>query len=207
MIFSRCFLVLNKIIIQFAKTYPKTWIGNLKRLGITHVLNMAQELDLDADYAKHGIKLVNIEAKDAKTYNIRQDFDRAFSFIDSALQSQGKIVINCARGISRSATIVIGFLMFRFNMSLNEAYSLLSKLRPHARPNSNFRRQLELFEQELAYLKFARDKGEQKPKRTISSHRLPTSGMFLDENATAANKQKQQQYYYVLSSSFAPSSS
>jgi protein-tyrosine phosphatase len=60
-----------------------------------------------------------------------------------------RIIVNCARGISRSATIVIAYLMYRYKMRLDEAYELLIKLRPQVRPNSNFRYQLKLYEQEL----------------------------------------------------------
>lgn len=128
---------------------------SLSKQGITHVLNMAQELKLDPHrLAEKKIKLLHIAAKDAKTYNIRSDFDAAFKFIDDCLINKGKIIINCARGISRSATIVIAYLMFRYKMSLNDSFNLIVRLRPQVRPNSNFRRQLQLYEQELMNLKF-----------------------------------------------------
>ena len=45
---------------------------SLAKMGITHVLNMAQELKLDPRrLAEKNIKLMHISAKDAKTYNIR----------------------------------------------------------------------------------------------------------------------------------------
>lgn len=45
---------------------------SLYKMGITHVLNMAQELKLDPrKLAEKNIKLMHIAAKDAKTYNIR----------------------------------------------------------------------------------------------------------------------------------------
>ena len=132
-----------------------------------------------SEMSKHNIKLLNIQAKDAKTYNIRTDFDQAFYFIDQALKSQGKIVINCARGISRSATIVIGYLMFRFDMSLNEAYQHTTRLRPHVRPNSNFRRQLELFEQELNYLKYLNEL-----KQTSCTNRIGMYENYMNASRT-----------------------
>lgn len=116
---------------------------------------MASELKLDvAEMSKNNIKLLHIPAKDAKTYNIRSDFDKAFHFIDEALKSKGKIIINCARGISRSATIVIGYLMFRYNMRLLDAFNYTVSKRPQVRPNSNFRKQLEIYEQELIYNRY-----------------------------------------------------
>ena len=129
--------------------------NELKAQGVTHVLNMARELKLDAEeLAKKNIKLMHISARDGKTYNMRNDFEKAFQFIDDALRTKGKIIINCARGISRSATIVIAYLMYRYNLRLSDAYMLLLRLRPQIRPNSNFRRQLELFEQELIYTRY-----------------------------------------------------
>lgn len=45
---------------------------SLAKMGITHVLNMAQELKLDPRrLAENNIKLMHIAAKDAKTYDIR----------------------------------------------------------------------------------------------------------------------------------------
>lgn len=147
-------------------------IPNLIDDGITHVLNMAGELRLDyIEMEKNNIKLLNVLAKDSKVYNIRRDFDQAFQFIDDCLRSKGKIIINCARGISRSGTIVIAYLMFRYSMSLMESYNFITSLRPQVRPNSYFRKQLELYEHELAYNRF---KHQLKNK---ANHNLMSGGL------------------------------
>ena len=44
--------------------------------------------------------------------------------------------------------------MFRYSMSLMEAYNLVTSLRPQVRPNSYFRKQLETYEHELTYTRF-----------------------------------------------------
>lgn len=65
-------------------------VQNLINDNITHVLNMAGELQLDyLEMEKHSIKLLNILARDSKVYNIRRDFDQAFHFIDDCLRSKG----------------------------------------------------------------------------------------------------------------------
>lgn len=65
-------------------------VQNLIADNITHVLNMAGELNLDyLEMEKHNIKLLNIMARDSKVYNIRRDFDQAFHFIDDCLKSKG----------------------------------------------------------------------------------------------------------------------
>lgn len=58
-------------------------------------------------------------------------------------------------GISRSATIVIAYLMSRFGMSLPQAYSYVKGKRPEVGPNRHFMRTLVNYEQELRYPKSA----------------------------------------------------
>lgn len=124
----------------------------LSTKGITHVLNMAQELSLNThEYSDKKIKILHMGARDFESYNIRPDFDLAFMFIDDCLRSGGKIIVNCARGISRSATIVIAYLMFRYNLRLNQAFSMVSSLRPQVRPNTGFRNILGIYDLELEY--------------------------------------------------------
>lgn len=111
---------------------------------------MAIEVKLDsAEMNENKINLMNIPAKDSKTYIILSDFKRTFEFIDEAFNLNGKIIVNCARGISRSATIVIGYLMYRYNMSLNHALNYTLSKRSQVYPNDNFRKQLEIYEKEL----------------------------------------------------------
>ena len=52
-------------------------------------------------------------------------------------------------GISRSAAIVIAYLMNRYGMSLHDAYSYVKLLRPEIGPNSHFMKILEYYEYEL----------------------------------------------------------
>lgn len=153
-------------------------VPNLINDGITHVLNMAGELRLDFfEMEKHNIKLLNVLARDSKVYNIRRDFDHAFKFIDDCLKLKGKIIINCARGISRSGTIVIAYLMFRYSMSLMEAYNFVTSLRPQVRPNSYFRKQLELYEHELAYNRFKHQLKKKATQNLISNSSVQDSNI------------------------------
>lgn len=80
----------------------------------------------------------NIKAEDSYNYNIRKDFELAFQFIDDARASGGKVLVHCMMGISRSATIVIAYLMNRYAMSLSDAYRYCKLLRPEIGPNNHF---------------------------------------------------------------------
>lgn len=147
--------------------------------GVTHVLNMAKELKLNTqEYSNKNIKILQIGAKDIDMYNIRPDFDLAFMFIDDCLRSRGKIIVNCARGISRSATIVIAYLMFRYNLRLNQSYTLVSSLRPQVRPNSGFRSILAIYDLELEYARIYRLNQMVKLKQTPSNTIYQTQAVY-----------------------------
>jgi hypothetical protein len=70
-------------------------VKNLYNQGITHVLNMARELRFDLHHLNvlPYIKVMSINAHDAENYNIRNDFEKAFEFIDDASKNNGRYSI------------------------------------------------------------------------------------------------------------------
>jgi len=57
-----------------------------------------------------------------------------------------RVYVHCQMGVSRSASIVIAFLMKRFRCSVREAFSHVKKVREVIDPNPSFVKQLLLFE-------------------------------------------------------------
>eukprot|EP00027_Filamoeba_sp_ATCC50430_P001273 CAMPEP_0168543566 /NCGR_PEP_ID=MMETSP0413-20121227/1950_1 /TAXON_ID=136452 /ORGANISM="Filamoeba nolandi, Strain NC-AS-23-1" /LENGTH=173 /DNA_ID=CAMNT_0008573519 /DNA_START=23 /DNA_END=541 /DNA_ORIENTATION=+ len=92
--------------------YDAQDVQKLKQLGITHVLNMAHVLNsVDAKfYEPHGIKYKGLFAIDTDSFDISKYFDETYAYILDAITSDTKILVNCAAGISRSATIVAHFI-------------------------------------------------------------------------------------------------
>lgn len=74
-------------------------------------------------------------------------------FPDLARKSQSNVLIHCQAGVSRSATIVVAYLMQHCNLSMNEAYSLVKNKRSVISPNFNFMGQLMEYENTLKTLK------------------------------------------------------
>lgn len=52
-------------------------------------------------------------------------------------------------GVSRSATVVLGFLMFTYSLSLEDALIIVKRARPCVKPNEGFLQQLRDNEKQL----------------------------------------------------------
>ncbi|KAK3884418.1 hypothetical protein Pcinc_011321 [Petrolisthes cinctipes] len=147
--FSRFTLSMNQC-------YPGLYVGNcgaarnkanLKKTGITHILNAAQGkryamVDTDAEYYQSvGITFLGFQLLDSPTANITRYLEEGAHFIDEALHTGGKVLVCCFMGMSRSATMACGFLMLRRNISAVEAITTLRRARA-IEPNTGFLSQL-----------------------------------------------------------------
>ena len=65
----------------------------------------------------------------------------AFNFIEEG-KHYGNVLVHCHKGISRSATFVIGYLMRKNEFTLEEALAHVQSCRPIVQPNSSFMEQL-----------------------------------------------------------------
>lgn len=66
-----------------------------------------------------------------------------------ANQCPGRILVHCSKGVSRSTSMVVAYLMKIQDMSFDEALQFVSEKRPVANPNASFRRQLQEYDQKL----------------------------------------------------------
>uniref|UniRef100_A0A0N5BRX6 protein-tyrosine-phosphatase n=1 Tax=Strongyloides papillosus TaxID=174720 RepID=A0A0N5BRX6_STREA len=71
--------------------------------------------------------------------------ENAISIVEKKL-SEGKLLIHCEQGISRSATLCIAYIMKTFKYTFSRAYELIKTKHPQACPNSGFLKQLQIFE-------------------------------------------------------------
>ncbi|KAL7827161.1 hypothetical protein SRHO_G00328790 [Serrasalmus rhombeus] len=133
------------------EVWPRLYIGDmdfaenrseLRRRNFTHVLNCAHSSRRGAEfYDGMGITYLGIDAHDSPAYDMSVNFDTASEFIHSALRGGGKILVHCHVGVSRSATVVLAYLMLKHNMTLVEAINTVKEGRGII-PNRGFLRQL-----------------------------------------------------------------
>jgi len=94
---------------------------------------------------KYPARIINIPVDDSPNTNMLVLFPSILPFIDNTRRRGENIYINCRMGISRSATVVIAYLMTYYGMSLEGAYSYISRKR-NIQPNIGFVQQLRLHE-------------------------------------------------------------
>jgi protein tyrosine/serine phosphatase len=73
----------------------------------------------------------------------------AHVIINRALQKNKKVMVHCKAGISRSATLVIAYLMIENTWQYEKAYEYVKKRRPIIVPNQGFITQLKHLESHL----------------------------------------------------------
>jgi protein-tyrosine phosphatase len=119
----------------------------LQELGITHVLMIGY--DLTAWFADRGIIYKHFELDDKETSDILPIFDKTAEFIDEAIKSGGRVLVHCQAGVSRSASVVIAWIMKSQGVSYMDAYGVCKSRRPCIMPNKGFVAALQRYQSRL----------------------------------------------------------
>mmetsp|Transcript_76781 Transcript_76781/g.144681 ORF Transcript_76781/g.144681 Transcript_76781/m.144681 type:complete len:438 (+) Transcript_76781:73-1386(+) len=114
----------------------------LENMGISHMLSVVADSDEEIA-TPAGMERIVLHAADSSDEDIAALFPRAVQFLQQVHEAGGRVLVHCVAGRSRSASLVIAYLMRRCNMTLNEAFTLLKEKRPVVLPNSGFWQQLE----------------------------------------------------------------
>ena len=124
--------------------------GLLRRLGITHVVNMCANRKLSLHLNPYpritGIfRYVAFPAEDQSDYLILKHLPEALDFLESCKRNKGRALVHCNLGINRSGAICAAYLMLDQQMPLLKVCELLKKKRSVVLSNKGFRRQLVKF--------------------------------------------------------------
>lgn len=130
--------------LYLSNAYAASDTTRLKAIGIKQILTVGRELkpNIDPDF-----KTMYIPIDDVYSACIMTHFDSAIEFI-----KQGRTLVHCYAGVSRSATIVAAYLISEKSMSVVDAIDYIRARRPVINPNSGFMEQLRIFEAGLKLL-------------------------------------------------------
>jgi hypothetical protein len=118
-------------------------LENIYKNGIKKIISLGG-YDDHPKYSIHdGIEYLFVFIDDYESEPISQHFNECNQFIKSSRSSSSSsaVLVHCYAGISRSATIVIAYLMST-GMTFNDAYQITKTKRPCINPNPGFMRQV-----------------------------------------------------------------
>jgi len=104
--------------------------------GITHVINCASnECD---NFYETDFTYLNLHLRDRVDEDLTCIMYEAFDFIDECRRAHQKVFVHCKEGVSRSASLCIGYLMFLQNQDFQETCEFVQSHRPVSQPNLGF---------------------------------------------------------------------
>ncbi|KAL8456827.1 hypothetical protein ACS0TY_034897 [Phlomoides rotata] len=126
-------------------------VYTLQLLGVTHILCLcSNEIGQADSQFPELFEYKNFsQICDNEDANISDIFLEAHDFIDHVEQSGGKVLVHCFEGKSRSATLILAYLMLRKKYTLLQAWNALKRAHRRAQPNDGFARILQDLDQKL----------------------------------------------------------
>lgn len=131
--------------------YLSSYLGvnenNIEKFGITCVVSVCKETP---KIEFKNVECVKVNVLDLPSETLMNYFDTLTDKIHEVLEiKKGSCLVHCAAGISRSASVILAYLMKYLKMNLRDAHNLTKSKRPFIRPNIGFWKQLIAYENKL----------------------------------------------------------
>jgi len=142
--------------------------------------------DLPSSFVKK--RDLHVAAEDEETTILLSRFTEVGRWIRACLDDSQCVLVHCAAGVSRSASLVTAFLMKYKSLTKEDALSHVKAIRPIVNPNPGFLRQLLQYQKALALLGDTDDEDEEEsPKRSPKNAESDFPGgltfpLFLDRS-------------------------
>lgn len=104
---------------------------------------MAREID---NFYPERFTYHNVRLWDEESAQLLPHWKETHRFVEAARAQGTRVLVHCKMGVSRSAATVIAYAMKQYGWSLEQALRHVQELRPIARPNPGFLRQLQTYQ-------------------------------------------------------------
>ena len=120
---------------------------DLQNLKITNIINCSGDLCENLSFS--GINYLTLNIRDNVSENIECLFFKCINYINEAKEKNGRVLIHCYKGVSRSVSVLISYLIYLYNWTYDEAFDFVQLKRPIANPNIGFYLQLKTFHKRI----------------------------------------------------------
>ncbi|XP_013187948.2 dual specificity protein phosphatase MPK-4 [Amyelois transitella] len=117
----------------------------LEKLQITHVLTI-DVVPLPRTILDRGnLTFKYVKLADVPKEDLISHLPDTNQFIRNAIANDGVVLVHCYFGVSRSAAVVIAYIMEKYGLCYEDAFNLVKSKRRFVHPNVGFAAQLKLF--------------------------------------------------------------
>ena len=131
--------------IYIGNAYNAADYYTLKKLGIKKIVNVSEEI---SNYFPSEFEYYNIKVLDNEDGRLKPHYNKFISFTNQSNKSEdnkdngNNILVHCFMGSSRSATLVVLYLMRNHHMTFEDAYKFIKNKRNIVNLNTMFAKEL-----------------------------------------------------------------
>ncbi|GBC16542.2 dual specificity protein phosphatase 14-like [Rhizophagus irregularis DAOM 181602=DAOM 197198] len=142
-------------------------------------------------------KYLRLYVSDDPKGKISKFFEVSNAFIHEANQEGGRVLIHCWAGVSRSATLVLAYLL-KQGLTYLDAFNHLKKRRSIIEPNSGFCLQLTKYEIELLKAQGIPINGNTGNKRKYTEYEVVINADDNDDNSRIIKRRKLKRIVLII---------
>ncbi|CAF0819136.1 unnamed protein product [Rotaria sordida] len=140
---------------EMSLVLPHLYLGSLKdrtnsalmmKNKVKRILCIIDVPNIIVDKEEHKpTHILNIPAADVQEQDLAQYFEKCIEFIHQARIEHENILVHCQAGVSRSATIVLAYIMTIGDYDVEKAIQIVKGARGYIHPNPGFLTQLKKY--------------------------------------------------------------